>query len=146
MNLASLLTNAVLPKLFHGWVRIRSLKSGDEHLEWNKAEVFGILPCRAIGGGKALVSLGRCLILRYRFVVSNRTCGRSVPKPCLSLTPVCSAAGPWALHSSHTCSALGIASEFNMMQGMTHCSIGSWKEIHNPRSLRSTTKQFVQWG
>lgn len=129
MNLASLLANAVFPKLFHGWVRIQSLKSSNEHIEWNKPEAFGSLPCRARGGGKAPVSLGQGLILRYRFGISN-IAYEEVLQPSLSLTPACPAAGPWAVHSSYMLSAVGI--RFNAMQDIAHCSTRSWEDTRNP--------------
>lgn len=96
MNLASLLVNAVFTKLFHGWVKIQSLKSSNEHTEWNKAEAFGRLPCRARGGGKGPGSLGQGLILSCRFGISN-IAYEEVLQPCLSLT-LTKIEGSWSIN------------------------------------------------
>lgn len=143
MNLASLLVNAIFPKLFHGWVRIRSLKSSNEHTGWKKCDVFGRLPCRAQGEGKGPVSLGQGLILSYRFGYFWHCPWRStsaLPVPA----PACSAAGPWALHSS-SCSLQWGSPPDVMPCRITHCSTRVGR-THKIQSTKKPSEQSVPWG
>lgn len=147
MNLASLLVNAVSPKLFHGWVRIWSLKSSNEHIEWNKVEAFWGLPCRARGGGTGPVSLGQALMSSYRFGTSNsqwRSASTlSVP------TLACSAAGPSALHSSYLLSAGEITTRFNAMwdiMGYLPTAAPGVGRTHIIQSTKNPVEQSVPWG